>query len=81
MNNNAAHIIDYVHMDLSRLQRSMLAQLRCGILPLRIETGRYERKAEAGRLRKFCDDNSIESEALFLFQWPQYLPYRDRLTE
>ena len=49
---------DYVHMDLSLSQRSVLAQIRCGILPLRIETGRFEGKAEAERLCKFCDTNS-----------------------
>ena len=60
-------------------QRSILAQLLRGILPLRIETDRYERKAEAERLCKFCDNNSVASEAHFLFQCPQYLPYRDIL--
>ena len=58
MKNNAAHIIDYVHMDLSRSQRSILAQLRCGILPLRIETGRCRRvdvkeKLKLGGFAKF----------------------------
>lgn len=41
---------DYVHMDLTLSQRSILAQIRYGILPLRIETGRFEGKAEAKRL-------------------------------
>ena len=27
---------------MSRLQRSLMAQLRCGILPLKIETGRFQ---------------------------------------
>ena len=55
-------------MDLSLSQRSILAQLQCGILPLRIETDRYEGKAEAEKLCKFCGNNFVESEALFLFQ-------------
>ena len=53
-------------MDLPLSQRSILAQLRCGILPLRIEMDRYEEKAEAERLCKFCGNNSVESEAHFL---------------
>ena len=31
----------YVLINLNRIERSILAQFRCGILPLRIETGRY----------------------------------------
>jgi hypothetical protein len=34
-------IEQYVILNLSKNERSALAQLRCGILPLRIETGRY----------------------------------------
>ena len=59
---------DYIHKDLSLSKQSILAQLRCGILPLRIETDRYEGKAEAEKLCKFCGNNSVESEAHFLFQ-------------
>ena len=32
----------YVLMYMNRQQRSLLAQLRCGILPLHIETGRFK---------------------------------------
>ncbi len=32
---------NYLRVRLNRQQRSMLCQLRCGILPLRIETGHY----------------------------------------
>ena len=31
----------YAMFNLTKCERSMLAQFRCGILPLRIETGRY----------------------------------------
>ena len=41
---------DYVHMDLSLAQMSILAQIRCGILPLCIETQWVEGMAEAERL-------------------------------
>ena len=33
---------NYLKLYLSRSHRSLLAQLRTGILPLRIETGRYQ---------------------------------------
>ena len=72
---------DYVHMDLSLSQRSILAQIRCGILPLHIETGRFEGKAEAERLCKFCDTNSVESDTHFLFQCPLYIDHRNTLYD
>ena len=31
----------YIQINLAKNERSVLAQLRCGILPLRVETGRY----------------------------------------
>ncbi len=45
---------------MSRLQRSYLAQLRCGILPLDIETGRWYGVKEEDRICKACNDNQIE---------------------
>ena len=35
------HVEKYVLMNLNRRERSILAQFRIGILPLRVETGRY----------------------------------------
>ena len=32
---------NYLSMNIPKSQRSLLAQFRCGILPVRIETGRY----------------------------------------
>ncbi len=43
-------------------QRSYLAQLRCGILPLHIETGRWYGVKEENRLCKACNNNQIENE-------------------
>ena len=31
----------YVYLNLAKNERSVLAQFRCGILPIRVETGRY----------------------------------------
>ena len=44
------NVEDYVISNISRYQRSLLAQLRMGILPLNIETGRYIRKELNERL-------------------------------
>ena len=57
----------------------LLAQFRCGILPLRIETGRYVGEKPEGRLCKICDSQQIEDETHFLLQRPFYSVLRDNL--
>ena len=43
---------NYVAMDMCKYLRSILAQFRCGILPLRIETGGYHGEPVEDRLCK-----------------------------
>ena len=73
---------------LSRYKRSLLAQLRCGILPLRLETGRFVnvRDDETGRLRKLtvnerlcqiCNSNNVENEFHFLFHCDKFKSERE----
>jgi hypothetical protein len=73
----------YVTYYLSRYQRSLLAQLRFGILPLHIETGRYQNKKDetTGQFRKlkykerlciFCDRNEVEDEIHFVLVCDKY---------
>ena len=68
----------------------MLAQLRCGILPLRLETGRFGRDDETGRLRKLtvnerlcqictCNFNDVENEFHFLFHCDKFKSEREHL--
>ena len=45
-----AKIEPYIACNLPRYQRSLLAQLRFGILPLSIETGRAQRKKVEERI-------------------------------
>ena len=58
----------YLSRPLSFTQRKLLAKLRLGILPIRIETGRYERpKLEASRRHCLqCNSTFVEDEAHFL---------------
>ncbi len=51
---------DYLLIDLKKNDRSLLAQFRCGILPLRIETGRYVGEAVENRLCLLCDEHLVE---------------------
>ncbi|XP_062571211.1 uncharacterized protein LOC134233241 [Saccostrea cucullata] len=46
---------EYVKLNLSKTERSHLAQLRCGILPLRVETRRYIGERPKERVCQFCD--------------------------
>ncbi len=57
-------------------QRSYLAQLRCGILPLHIETGRWYGVQEENRLWKACNNNQIENEYHFIFHCNAYSTQR-----
>ena len=61
--------------------RSMIAQLRCGILPLRIETGRFTHTELEDRLCLFCDRNDIETEKHSLFDCPLYVNERSTLYQ
>ncbi len=51
---------------MSRLQRSYVAQLRCGILPLHIQTGRWQGTQLEKRICKVCNSNSFENEEHFI---------------
>ena len=66
------YVEDYVISNISRSQRSLLAQFRMGILPLNIETGRYFRKVLNERLCLVCDQSAIEDEHHFLLYCPLY---------
>ncbi len=61
---------------MSRRQRSYLAQLRCGILQLHIETGRLYGVKEENRLCKACNNNQIENEYHLIFHWNAYSTLR-----
>ncbi len=47
----AAHL----KCNLPKFQRSLISQLRLGILPIRIETGRFSGLSEADRICQVCD--------------------------
>jgi hypothetical protein len=62
----------FVYCVHNRSQRSILAQLRCGILPLKVETGRFNQIPLEFRLCTLCDQNSVEDECHFLFDCTLY---------
>ena len=56
--------------NITRYQKSLLAQLKFGILPLKIETERFQGTPLENRLCKLCETNTIEDEIHFMFHCP-----------
>ena len=69
----------YVKTLLSKSHRSFLAQFRCGILPIRIETGRFQGLHIRDRLCEVCNQCCIEDEIHFLLECPTYECERNTL--
>ena len=65
----------YVKLNLTRSERSYVSQLRLGILPIMVETGRFRNMQLEDRLCPFC--NCVEDEIHFLFNCSKYLDIRN----
>ena len=59
--------------------RSTYSKFRCGVAPLRLETGRYENLQIDERLCHFCSDQSIENETHVLLKCPLYSDLRQNM--
>lgn len=70
---------NYVSFNLSKAERSHMAQLRSGILPLRIETGRYVGEPPNERLCTLCTQQETENELHFVLDCPFYNQYRTEI--
>ena len=70
---------NYVKTHLSGGERSVLAQIRCGILPLHIETGRFNNTPLEERLCTMCNNDDIEDELHFIFDCDKYTAERTQL--
>lgn len=66
----------YVTMDIPKPHRSILAQFRCGVLPIRIETGRFRGEEVNDRLCIICSVEAIEDEFHFLLHCTSYSKLR-----
>ena len=64
-------------MNLNKQERSAMAQFRCGILPLRIETGRFTNEPSQERFCKLCNNGSIEDEEHFLLHCDAFKLHRE----
>lgn len=67
----------YVKLNLSAHERSLLAQIRFGILPIKVETGRFNNIQLDDRKCEMCNANVIEDECHFLFECERYSDIRN----
>ena len=71
----------YLKLNLSKNERSMLTQFRVGILPIRLETGRYVGESIEDRICKLCNHETVESEYHFLMNCPRYDDLRSNIFQ
>ena len=75
----------YVLKHLSRNKRSLFAQIRTGVLPLRVETGRFKGIPLEERTCEYCLSGSVEDEHHFLFSCHNWVdirhPFIDKCKE
>ena len=76
---NAMEKEKYILINLSRFEKSIISQLRYGILPLRVETGRFRNEKREERICNMCNTNEIEDENHFLYRCTFYLDERELL--
>ncbi len=69
----------YLDISLNRKERSILSQFRFGILPIRIESGRFVGERPEERICIYCQNNSIEDEIHLLFECEQYKDIRNSI--
>ena len=67
----------FVQINLSSFERSVIAQIRYGILKLHVETGRFNNTKLEDRLCRICHQNEIEDELHFLFDCTAYVAPRN----
>ena len=75
---NDMNLKEYISCNLSPAERSCTSQLRFGILPLHIETGRFRNIIAENRICSLCNLDEVEDELHFLFKCPLY--EQQRLT-
>ena len=68
----------YINLALPRLHRSSYAKFWCGVAPLQIETGGYERLHLYDKHCFHCT-NDIESEEHVILNCPLYEDFREKL--
>lgn len=66
---------------LTRRDRRVIVELRCGVAKLEIETGRWSGVARGNRLCKICDLNEVEDELHYTLRCPGYAEERREMVD
>jgi hypothetical protein len=69
---NTFETATYVKQCASKSARSFIAQIRSGVLPLKVEVGRFMQKKLEERNCDICKSDNIEDEMHFIFTCPMY---------
>ena len=72
---------EYCKLILPLSHRSALAKFRCGVAPIRLETGRYEHLPVEQRKCIFCSSNVIETEMHVLLECSLYDDLRNTVLK
>ena len=67
-----------VNLNLPRYQRSIIARLLCGILPLQVEVGRFTNIKKELRYCKLCNTAKVEDESHFIIDCDRMKEFRDK---
>ena len=71
---------EYLSKIVSRKARSLISQIRLGILPLEIEVGRFRGVSPEDRLCQNCNMGVVESEVHFICECPLYNDLRHAMN-
>ena len=71
----------YCKVNLTRSQRSYIAKLRLGVLPINVEIGRYSGIPRNERFCLMCNNNEVEDEIHVMLKCPSYDDLRKPLIE
>ena len=74
---NTLNVENFVKYNLTPSERSLVSQYRMGILPLAIETGRFQGVKLEERLCIFCNSGAVEDEVHFMFDCSLYNDLRE----
>ncbi len=66
----------YLQINIDKFEKSLLSQVRYGILPLRVETGRFTNEPREKRICTLCNVDTVETVEHFLFECSCYDVHR-----
>ena len=72
---------NYINLNLNREQRLILAQVHCGTLPLKIETGRFVGTPKENCLCDICNNGQVEDEFHFILHCEFYSNERNEFYD